>query len=333
MQKIKAAISIILLIFVICFSFSEGTKYFADKKLIESGGEKVFLTLWHTDTFEGGKGSRADYLLSTAAAFEKEYKGVLIAVKSVEYSFLEENLKINGKPDLISYGNMGGISGLVGLNAGQNSLLVGDKYYGDVWCKGGYFLISKKEIEGKTIKNVIFSKGKYTEPVLAFALEGFLADSFKILPPIDAYREFILSKDAVLLGTQRDVYRLTSKNDGYYYYPLKSYNDLYQYISLFTTEKVKSFYAKKFIEFLVSEKGQKKLKKVAMMSYYNIAEQDIEYLTVSQAIKSRYTLSPFTDTNLLDAVNELSVSYLKGETEALKKIKTSLFNLDYNDRM
>ena len=63
-----------------------------DKKLLPEKEEKAkstVLVMWHVDTFEGGTGSRQDFLMKTAVAFEKENGGVYVSV--VKHS--EESVK------------------------------------------------------------------------------------------------------------------------------------------------------------------------------------------------------------------------------------------------
>ena len=66
-------------------------------------GYKQILELWHIDSFEGGIGSRKDFLLKTSLSYEKKNK-VLISVVSHTISSATIALK-NKVPDMISCGN------------------------------------------------------------------------------------------------------------------------------------------------------------------------------------------------------------------------------------
>ena len=72
MKKISAKIKPILctaaclclLITFFCMAFTSG-----EEKV--SGNERIVLKIWQIDSFEGGKGSRADYLQSLATILRK----------------------------------------------------------------------------------------------------------------------------------------------------------------------------------------------------------------------------------------------------------------------
>ena len=73
-------------------------------KVVEQNAQPIILTLWHVDSFEGGVGSRADWLKKRALEFEKTHKGVYVDVVKLTYSQLTQKLA-EGRPfDLVSFG-------------------------------------------------------------------------------------------------------------------------------------------------------------------------------------------------------------------------------------
>ena len=73
------------------------------EKALANSPKKFILELWHIDTFEGGKGSRKDFLLSSSLKFEKK-NNIIISV--ISHSIESATLALqNSCPDLISCGN------------------------------------------------------------------------------------------------------------------------------------------------------------------------------------------------------------------------------------
>ena len=87
----------------------------------------------------------------------------------------------------------------------------------------------------------------------------------------DAYVNFINNKSSVLLGTNRDVFRMENrvfvgKETDVIYEPLTSYTDLVNYISVITSKTKKQNVCLDFVKFLMSEKIQKEIKSIGIFS-------------------------------------------------------------------
>jgi len=115
----------------------------------------IILTLWHVESFEGGVGSRADWLKKRALEFEKNHKGVYIDVVKLTYEQLTQKLQ-EGRPfDLASFGVGVGYELLNRLAKIDGEFDVYDNLdesgkidevrYGLPYSTGGYLLISRKE--------------------------------------------------------------------------------------------------------------------------------------------------------------------------------------------
>ena len=92
--------------FCILFTCFYGVrKISAENVTTKSEEYQGVLSLWQIDSFEGGIGSRKQFLLKIARGFEKKHKGVLVMVTNITKDGAEENFKNGIYPDMISYGN------------------------------------------------------------------------------------------------------------------------------------------------------------------------------------------------------------------------------------
>jgi len=87
----------------------------------------------------------------------------------------------------------------------------------------------------------------------------------------NAYVDFINNNASVLLGTNRDVFRMENrvfagKEKDVIYQQLKNYTDLVNYMSVLTTETKKKNLCFDFIKFLLSENTQKQIKNMGLYS-------------------------------------------------------------------
>ena len=114
----------------------------------ESNGNKeiknTIITLWHIDTFEGGIGSRQDFLSKASVRFEKRYEGIFVCVIGYTVEEAQENINKGIYPDMISYG--------IGFDKYRNmreirtkskyACMVNGKKAAVGWCRGGYVILS-----------------------------------------------------------------------------------------------------------------------------------------------------------------------------------------------
>lgn len=291
---------------------------------------KGILKLWHVDSFEGGVGSRKQYLLKVARTFEKKYSGVLVMVVEHTLESANENLKNGIYPDMISYGNGLEINNMSELNMdgafkGGN---IGEKNYAEAWCRGGYVLIANpklvQSIEINEIDSLLVSQSEYTQPLFSLIEEGITVQDITIKTPMNAYVQFVEGKTKYFLGTQRDVNRLERRGMEVITYPMMGYNDLYQYISITTTDNEKRFYSEEFIKVLLSEKSQSKLNEIGMLSQRYSVKYENEHLVNMQSQNNSKTISVFTSPLVLKDMQEKSKLAIKGDVEEQRKIKNML---------
>ena len=243
-------------ILIFSFTFGLGRVGARDKKLTGAEEYKGILTLWHVDSFEGGVGSRAEFLLARAAAFEKSNPGVFVMVTPMTAENANEKFAAGERPDMVSFGYGVEISGYSPIRSGRRfkyGELDGD-VYALPWCMGGYVILSKSELgESKTLKNAVVSKGSFTQHYAALALDGYTLEDHREKAPLDAYYEFVSGNADILVGTQRDANRLNVRQENAFVTPLKGYNDLYQYIAVTAKAAQNKAYAEKFVDYVLSD--------------------------------------------------------------------------------
>lgn len=198
------------------------------------------LTLWQIDSFEGGRGSRAEYLRSLAQDFAKS-ANVYIEVTALSSDAARTNISAGVVPDIISYG-----AGFYGIES-----LVSEGY-GKAWCRGAYCLIalSGTDFSAVSAANTVINEGKDNLVSVAALLSGLQGANYAA--PTSAYVSLISGEYDFLLGTQRDVIRLQTRGESFEVKPLTEFNDLYQYISVLTRDGEKAAVAEEYINYVLS---------------------------------------------------------------------------------
>ena len=294
-----------------------------NKKIKDTPKYQGIISLWQVDSFEGGVGSRKQFLMREAVAFEKLNSGVLVMVSSQTPESVKQKVEQGVYPDMISFGLGTEIDNLNLLDCDKNfrAGMLGDKQYISSWCKGGYFIIENPSAK---VNSIIVSKSDYNSPTTALSLIKKEYLSTTILSSKDAYYQFVLGRDRYLLGTQKDILRLSNRGFEYIATPITEYNDMYQLFAITSNNNEKAYYCQQFLNQLLSFETQSKLKEIGMMSPYYETSQDNEFLKEMQKQKEKYTLSAFTSKAEIESLNELSLKAIKGDEESKNKIKNLL---------
>ncbi len=329
-MKLWKIISSLLTAFCILFTVFYGGNKISEQTIVAKAQYKGIITLWQIDCFEGGMGSRKQFLLSSARSYEKENQGVLVMVISHTPQTAVQAVNEGQMPDLISYGV--GVQSFGAKEIDVDKVFIGGKV-GDIvfatpWCMGGYFLITNpsitQDLQQKNIENLVVSQGEFTQPLTAFVTSGYIAKNIEILPPMDAYVKFTAGKTSHFLGTQRDIVRLNNRGMPYCAVALCGFNDIYQYISLTSSDNIKAEYSLKFIQHLLGEGVQQKLNQIGMNSLFYNVTQSYEELNDLQNVKFGSTISAFTAKEQINQMQELSLRASKGEQKAILKLKNML---------
>ena len=326
MKIFRFIISVAIVSSLIFTIFVGKDKIKEQNKITKPAEYKGIISLWQIDGFEGGSGSRKQFLLKVARGFEKENNGVLVMVINHTFLSAKENIEKGILPDLISFSNGVELKEMESLKVSKTieGGKIGDKIYATAWCRGGYVLIKNPNAKNKESKSIIVSQKEYTQPLVALMLEGIEFENIKSYSPLDAYVNFTAGKEEFFLGTQRDVVRLTNRGFDFTCTPLTEYNDLYQYVALTSKDKVKKALANNFIDYLLSDKVQKSLKEISMFSPYLEVEYENENLSLMQKINAKKTISAFNHASTLLQMQEDAIEGVKGNQNAINKIKKLL---------
>ena len=299
-KPVKAA-AYLALVFVLAFTplvAAKKTRTDNDFPLKPTEHERI-LTLWHVETFEGGVGSRGDFITGRAVEFGKKGRHVLAKTHTIESA--KESLKKGEKPDLVSFGI--GADFVVPMAKRVTLTVAGAKVKSRafVWAQGGYFLFRKSGDE-TPIKTLTISDGGKNLPLGAANLTGVKYENIETVKSTDAYLKLISGNTDAMLGTQRDIRRFTVKNFAYTATPLEKYNDLYQYVAITTDDEDKLPTAKAFAEYLLSEKTAKKISSLYMIPrYFSLTDSPLQSYDAS---KNEKTISPFISLLNLETLKE-----------------------------
>ena len=299
-KPVKAA-AYLALVFVLAFTplvAAKKTRTDNDFPLKPTEHERI-LTLWHVETFEGGVGSRGDFITGRAVEFGKKGRHVLVKTHTIESA--KESLKKGEKPDLVSFGI--GADFVVPMAKRVTLTVAGEKVKSRafVWAQGGYFLFRKSGDE-TPIKTLTISDGGKNLPLGAANLTGVKYENIETVKSTDAYLKLISGNTDAMLGTQRDIRRFTVKNFAYTATPLEKYNDLYQYVAITTDDEDKLPTAKAFAEYLLSEKTAKKISPLYMIPrYFSLTDSPLQSYDAS---KNEKTISPFISLLNLETLKE-----------------------------
>ncbi len=291
------------LILVVC-------PFFIKRERAESGVKSVVITIWNVDSFEGGKGSRTTFLRRRASEFSKRYKNVSFLVSSYTIEGVKSAVESGKTPDIISYGgcslNLENHAEKIDFTVSDGGELSKGKRYAVSYLKGCYFRICK----GAGEDLVILSKSEFTSPEIAGLFSGVKGRDYQVLSPIKAYNLFTTKKDAVMIGTQRDVIRLINNEQAFTLTPILEYSDLYQYLSLTAKGDSEKVYAREFISYLLSDKAQDKLTSLNMFSVNKTGLYTGDEHFSKSEVKPKYTFSPYALKSEYDSVCQLAFSSL-----------------------
>lgn len=116
-----------------------------------------------------------------------------------------------------------------------------------------------------------FSRKFTSSSVITLAESGIVDKNYNLQSSYSAYEAFVLGKANMLLGSQRDVFRMQNRENagkeiGAIYEPIKEFTDLVQYVGILANEKVKRALCSDFISFVLQPANQKMLASIGMFS-------------------------------------------------------------------
>lgn len=227
----------------------------------KSDERKSVIRVWNVDTFEGGKGSRTNFLKRIAAKAEKINPKVYYLITSYTLEGANRAFSSGEKPDILSFGI--GVSAYLESSLPLPYSFAGGETesgcYAYPWCRGEYYLFSKTN-DFETDGAIAISAGGENLVEVAAALNGLRGER---IDSLSAYVAFLNGQYRYLLGTQRDKCRFVSRDAIVYEKPLERFSDLYQYISILSAAKREDCLA--LVDLLLSDATQGELDSIGML--------------------------------------------------------------------
>lgn len=302
MPKKKAliliAIIILLIIAVPLLAVLQDRSVSAD---VDSETQNI--TVWQIDGFEGGQGSRSKYLQTAGEKCFKKEK-IYVSVSSITADSARTNLKMGKIPDIISYS-----AGFYGIEKYIN----GKDFLYKTWCRGGYCFLSLEENSGFSdinSGNTLINRGKDNLSGVAATLSG--VGSSESDEPTNAYLKLLNGKYKYLFGTQRDIYRLKTRNVAFSVKPVTAFNDLYQNVSILTQNSEKYKICLRLTTYLIENN---RVSGLGLISGNN--ETDVDELREIANAEYEYTLRGPCGKGYID---ELKNSGKSGDINKIKNL-------------
>lgn len=323
-----------LLIFMPLFGFRALSRL-APGGMPQSRQYNGIISIWNIDTFEGGTYSRESMLNEFARAFQEKNKELYVLAQSYTAEEFDGQLAAGNRPDIVSFGTGAGALLKDSLRTYRGTVTVrddlaaggsvGGRLFAVPWCMGGYAVFSTE----KAVKEPkVITGSKYTLPLAAYIKNGLTAVLAEESTQYTAYDSYTKNYQNLLLGTQRDVYRLGLKVDNakineLTMKPLGRYTDLVQYMGIFEgVSDERAEMCEAFIAFATSDACQKKIQKLSMFTVNgtklytsgNLAEMEN---ALSAPLR---VLNAFTAAHIIEEYKNLCRLALRGDETAKKTI-------------
>lgn len=352
-------VALYIAVYIIFFFPQTGNQPHDNKKAA------IVAELWNIDIFEGGSGSRGEFLKSQTIAFEKNNSGCFMLVKDMTYQQMLYSLAEGRYPDMFSYGAGIAFDILADLRAIScnfegyeniiNSGAVEDKVFAAPWCCGGYIIagirqyLSEQDSDFSLLlanshkqsgKNSIYSftvgYAPFNNPFLAaFSANNNLTLEEKSMykginyTQYEAYSKFVSKNASVfLLGTQRDAVRLSGRENAsdFTMQAVKGFSDIVCYASICKHTQAYEL-CNNFIEYLLSETVQRKLNKINMFSVNTegLYKEGIMH-DIEKEVSAYTVLNAFISKEILANNRDTALKALSGDQDAAKKIREMLPN-------
>ena len=296
--------------------------------------------MWNVESFEGGVGSREAWLINRAAKFEAANKGLFVHVTTLSEEQLKTKLAEGQTFDMICFSR--GVGALVkeqlafytgSVGAIKDNYLISGQLDGNPVAvpiySGAYCLFARTEMLsadrllddaltatytrkiGKNIvelQPLICGFTPYNSPLSALALSGGRGKVrvSEDVTQYQAYEQFVANKTAVtLLGTQRDMYRLSQRErdgkiDALGFAPLAGYTDLVQYVATSLTAGEKAEACVQFIEYLTGDEAQSTLVNLSLFSVLDATFYTSDrYAQCESMLATAYVPNVFGDANAI----------------------------------
>lgn len=309
------------------------------------------LELWNVETFEGGSGSRSAWLTNKAAKFEAQNKGLFAHVTNLSVAQMTQKLNAGETFDIICFSrgagalivdklavldvDLGNVTENFRLSAQHDGKQLCAPLYAGAYC---LFARSAQLDQENLLSQALSAKytrkvGKntfdlaplvcgfteYNSPLSALAMAGGKGkvNVSESVTQYQAYEQFVANKTAItLLGTQRDIYRLTKREadgkiDALSFCALGGYTDLVQYVGVSNSCGDKLSSAAAFVSYLLSAQSQASLTDISMFSVLGDAIYTSErFSACEKALTTAYVPNAFSDAQAVKSQRATAVSTL-----------------------
>ena len=342
----RCFISFLVIAFTIIMPLKLIPNFLKAKSLTSESREFDFmgvLEIWHIETFEGGSASRSGWLEKKGVEFSKLNEGCYFMINTMSLEQVKLNLESGKRPNMFSFGIGVGetisdyLSEYTGKISVRDDLLdsgtINNKIYAVPYILGGYAIFSNSEITN-SLTNVGFG----TKDVNNFAL-SLLLNNYKIelstecenIDSFTAYDKYINKRIGVLVGSQRDSYRVnnrinTGKMNNQNIKYLGGFSDLIQYIAIASCNTKEYKMCEKFIEYLQTKKVQSSLADINMFSTIDTKLYTSGYLNEieSQLQKNLKTINVFLNDDILMNMRKNALDYITNKTNDYSYVKKYL---------
>lgn len=298
----KYVFRILLIVLMVIIAVAVPVMYSLNSVKAEESNGAEYITVWQIDGFEGGKGSRKQFIANIAQKLF-EGKKVYFTVHSLTADSARENIGRGNVPDAISYP-----SGFYGIE----NLVNTQDFNSKVWCHGCYCLLTldtNSDFSDVNTKNTIINIGKDNLSSVCTVLIGLNGGA--TAEPTNAYLQLLNGKYKYMLGTQRDIYRLETRKAVYTVKAVSEFNDLFQNFSILTRDSKKYAICKDLIEELAKSDVS------SLGLFGNGAFEPAEQLRQLKFNGAEYTIRGLCSKSYTD---ELITSAKNGDVKNLKSI-------------
>ena len=270
-MKFKKILNIFILVFFVAFCSLCYFNLFDQIPLIDNSANQLQVyELWHIECFEGGGANRQNFLNQLAIEYEKQNPAKLFMVKLVYADQLQDALSKN-TPDLISFSEQVAEIVLPRLVEFHDEYEVRDnfldsaKYNGKLmaipYIASGYCYFTKTNSSSTQLYTANNNMHSAT-PII----DNIEINNGETLSSYECYAKFVNRADIKLLGTARDLFRISNLEQlgkfSVEYQPVDSFTDLIQYIGA----TVNNEDVNEFIKHILSDSSQRKLAGLSLFS-------------------------------------------------------------------
>lgn len=302
---------------------------------------KGIIELWNVETFEGGSGSRSSWLTNKSAKFEAKNTGLFVHVTTLTEEEAKQKLNDGQTFDIVCFGRGTGsfvrqyLSPIdIDVKAVNDNMLLAGQFDGKQYAiplyAGAYCLfartnqLAENELLSKALTQTYTRKiGKNTvelsplicgftsnnSPLTALAMSGGQGNASGIAEDVtqyQAYERFVSNKTAVtLLGTQRDLYRLSQREqngkiEALGFYPLTAYTDLVQFVGINANCGEKLSSCQSYLQYLISDEVQASLVNLSMFSVLDKSVYtDERYAAIERGLSKAFVPNAFADSDVI----------------------------------